>query len=812
MAITTKNRKQLKAYFVKNAIPTEGNFSDLVDAQLNQAEDGVFKLPGEPLSVVAGPGEQRRALRFYSTYPAANPDWQISLAPAQDPGNPASVRQGFGVSDGAGQARLFIDRSTGNVGVGTNNPGDRLTVSGGDLRIEGAGYHRLKVFALNAGVELVATNPGGTPHIDFTQGLHDNLDYGLRLIATDNKVLHVQSGLGPATLRVQGDLEVDGLLARLDVREHGSATVRAADLLFGYSGRRGAPGRALVDNKDALVMNFAADWSRVEVQSPLTVHGALGIGTPAPEGPLDVRVAGVGGWDRFVVTASDAWNNGNQHVTIGTGGAGGIMINNPHVSWIAGEKRASIRYGQSLPSKAWWDVGLRENDAFTFVAAGSPTALAVLPAGDVSVTRDLDYGGQLGKLDVKEQGGVTLRAADLLFGHSGRRGAPGRALVDNKDALVMNFAADWSRVEVQSPLTVHGALGIGTPAPEGPLDVRVAGAGGWDRLVVTASDAWNNGNQHVTIGAGGAAGIMINNPHVSWIAAEKRASIRYGQSLPSKAWWDVGLRENDAFTFIAAGSPTALAILPAGDVSVARDLDYGGQLGKLDVKEQGGVTLRAADLLFGHSGRRGAPGRALVDGKDALIVNFGADWTRTEVHGPLALAGNLNVNGDTSLGNLRVAGNLELNGQPSLGFAQTTGDFNQPLRSGFYQFDNPAGRVPDTAHSWVHMISVRHANPGNNHQLQIAASYAENDKLYFRKIARELAPASAPWHELATVTDGVLRVGGWSLEATATSLIFKCGAQIVARFSTEHDRFQVYRNVNGQGPYFYYNSSGQSGA
>ena len=330
--------------------------------------------------------------------------------------------------------------------------------------------------------------------------------------------------------------------------------------------------------------------------------------------------------------------------------------------------------------------------------------------------------------------------------------------------------------------------------------------------MVTASDAWNNGNQHVTIGTGGAGGIMINNPHVSWIAGEKRASIRYGQSLPSKAWWDVGLRENDAFTFIAAGSPTALAILPAGDVSVARDLDYGGQLGKLDVKEQGGVTLRAADLLFGHSGRRGAPGRALVDGKDALIVNFGADWTRTEVHGPLALAGNLSVNGDTSLGNLRVAGNLELNGQPSLGFAQTTGDFNQPLRSGFYQFDNPAGRVPDTAHSWVHMISVRHANPGNNHQLQIAASYAENDKLYFRKIARELAPASAPWHELATVTDGVLRVGGWSLEATATSLIFKCGAQIVARFSTEHDRFQVYRNVNGQGPYFYYNSSGQSGA
>ncbi|MBK7826423.1 hypothetical protein [Nannocystis sp.] len=634
MAITTKNRKQLKAYFVKNAIPTEGNFSDLVDAQLNQAEDGVFKLPGEPLSVVAGPGEQRRALRFYSTYPAANPDWQISLAPAQDPGNPASVRPGFGVSDGAGRTRLYIDPATGNLGVGTNNPTDRLTVSDGDLRIEGEGYQRLKILAFNAGIELVARNPGGTPHIDFTQGLLDNPDYGLRLIATDNKVLHVQSGLGPATLRVQGDLEVDGQLARLDLREQAAATVRAHDLLFGHSGRHGAPGRALVDGSDALIVNFAGDWSRTDIQSPLHVSGAVGIGTTAPAGPLDVRVAGTGTWDRLVVTASDAWNNGNQHVTIGAGGAGGIMFNNPHVSWIAGEKRASIRYGQSLPNKAWWDVGLRENDAFTFVAAGSPTALSILGSGDVAVTRDLDYGGKLGKLDVKEQGAVTLRAADLQFG---------------------------------------------------------------------------------------------------------------------------------------------------------------------------------------HSGRRGAPGRALVDGKEALIVNYGADWSRTDIHGPALLTGSLTVNGDTNLANLRVnqnasvAGNLEVNGQASLGWAQPTADFNQPLRSGFYQWDNPAGRVPDTAHPWVHMISVRHANPGNHHALQIAASYAENDKLYFRKVARELVAASSPWNEVATVTNGVLRIGGWSLEASANSLLVKCGAQLVARFSIEHDRFMVFRNINGQAPYFYYNALGISG-
>ena len=42
-----KNRTDLKSYFVKNAIPTEGNFADLIDSQLNQTQDGVFKPDGD---------------------------------------------------------------------------------------------------------------------------------------------------------------------------------------------------------------------------------------------------------------------------------------------------------------------------------------------------------------------------------------------------------------------------------------------------------------------------------------------------------------------------------------------------------------------------------------------------------------------------------------------------------------------------------------------------------------------------------------------------------------------------------------------
>ncbi len=130
--MVTKNRTELKSYFVKNAIPTESNFADLIDSQLNQEQDGVFKREGEPLSVVAPPGgAQRRALRLYSAFPSTNPDWMISLNPAQNPANPeATSNMGFGLTDGQGQTRLFVESGTGRLGVGTNTPQAQLDVVG----------------------------------------------------------------------------------------------------------------------------------------------------------------------------------------------------------------------------------------------------------------------------------------------------------------------------------------------------------------------------------------------------------------------------------------------------------------------------------------------------------------------------------------------------------------------------------------------------------------------------------------------------------------------------------------------------------
>lgn len=129
--MATKNRTDLKSYFVKNAIPTEGNFVDLIDSQLNQSQDGVFKPDGDALSLVATPGDQKRVLRLYASYPAANPDWMVSLNPVLDPAAAGSAgRLGFGITDGTGKTRLFIDAATGQIGVATNTPQCAFDVNG----------------------------------------------------------------------------------------------------------------------------------------------------------------------------------------------------------------------------------------------------------------------------------------------------------------------------------------------------------------------------------------------------------------------------------------------------------------------------------------------------------------------------------------------------------------------------------------------------------------------------------------------------------------------------------------------------------
>jgi hypothetical protein len=124
---TSKSRQELRSRFVRNAIPTEADFADLIAASLNQADDGVLKLPDQPLGLVRQKPDQP-VLRFFADPAAEGSVWQVQLGSGDKPG--------FGLAAADGKLALFVDGATGNVGIGTANPAAKLDVQG-DLKVSG---------------------------------------------------------------------------------------------------------------------------------------------------------------------------------------------------------------------------------------------------------------------------------------------------------------------------------------------------------------------------------------------------------------------------------------------------------------------------------------------------------------------------------------------------------------------------------------------------------------------------------------------------------------------------------------------------
>lgn len=124
-------RDTLKGYFVKNAIPTEANFAALIDGLINQKDDGIAKLPGQPLSLQPDQNDTglEKVINFYKKFGDEKPAWTLSLNPQAKPG--------WSVGDAEGSSKLFIDESSGNVGVGTSEPRAKFHVSGRTARIGG---------------------------------------------------------------------------------------------------------------------------------------------------------------------------------------------------------------------------------------------------------------------------------------------------------------------------------------------------------------------------------------------------------------------------------------------------------------------------------------------------------------------------------------------------------------------------------------------------------------------------------------------------------------------------------------------------
>ncbi|NES65781.1 MAG: hypothetical protein F6K24_11190, partial [Okeania sp. SIO2D1] len=116
--MTQKSRSELKELFKTGAKPSQEDFANFIESTLNIKEDGIEKPSGAntPLKITAQDTDEK-LLDFYS---GETNTWSINQKPGEE-------KIGLNISN-AGESKLFIDSSNGNVGLSIDQPTAKLHI------------------------------------------------------------------------------------------------------------------------------------------------------------------------------------------------------------------------------------------------------------------------------------------------------------------------------------------------------------------------------------------------------------------------------------------------------------------------------------------------------------------------------------------------------------------------------------------------------------------------------------------------------------------------------------------------------------
>jgi hypothetical protein len=296
------NRQELRSRFSVHALLTEADFAALIDAGLNQADDGLLRLPDHSLGLVRQV-PNLPLLRLFADPLADTASWQLRLHDGGGGDTP-----GLGLAGPRDNLALLLD-GQGNLGLGTGRPKGRLHLleATGSLASEST-----------ASLVIEHGDPGGGGsllfrHSDAPEGAHGFIEYrdanpaldgdpaalltlGLRKGSRDHLALMPSGNVGihtttpSARLHVAGSLRVDAdltIAAGQELLFADDGQIRSFDNSHRLLFRRSANTMELREAGDIV---FSPGSSGDETAAVVMGRdGKVGIGTRAPEARLQVQ-------------------------------------------------------------------------------------------------------------------------------------------------------------------------------------------------------------------------------------------------------------------------------------------------------------------------------------------------------------------------------------------------------------------------------------------------------------------------------------------------------------------------------------------
>lgn len=284
------NRVSLRSFFEAGDIPTESNFSSLIDGMLNHAEDKIAKIGGNPVSLEAeGAGDtDQHVLDLYRDFSQEAADWSISLNPLERQGG-TRRNPGLNIHNANTPSSLFIDADNGNVGIGTVRPHAKLSViDNGDALALGSDREEGHVY--------MALYPNGLEE--------DELGYvGFRRDNDPEFRIHNEKSNGRMRLSTEDSITLSargGTFATHSFSAQGNINNGGFDFTLGTSDQssRGNSGasRALVKDRNAtLVINYGNDFRGGTIinggSNGITLNSNRAFGVVRDQGNRALRIA-----------------------------------------------------------------------------------------------------------------------------------------------------------------------------------------------------------------------------------------------------------------------------------------------------------------------------------------------------------------------------------------------------------------------------------------------------------------------------------------------------------------------------------------